>query len=164
MASVRVSWDVVVTPVDHVDARRVLREYYDEIVSRYFGRQATTEEIDRAIKDEPSDDLVLPTGVFLLGRDGDEVTGCVGLRIVAPELAELTRMFVRPAARARGGASRLLREAESRAIMMRVRTIRLDTREDLVEARALYAKHGYAEVAAFNDSPYADHWFSKDLD
>ena len=23
---------------------------------------------------------------------------------------------------------------------------------------------GYREVAAFNDEPYADHWFEKDLD
>ncbi|WP_022888607.1 hypothetical protein [Agromyces italicus] len=28
---------------------------------------------------------------------------------------------------------------------------------------ALYAKLGYAEGAPFNDGPYADHWFSKDL-
>jgi hypothetical protein len=42
-------------------------------------------------------------------------------------------------------------------------TVRLDTRDDLVEARRLYARLGYREVDAFNDGPYAEHWFRKDL-
>ncbi|PWU62123.1 GNAT family N-acetyltransferase, partial [Micromonospora globispora] len=41
--------------------------------------------------------------------------------------------------------------------------IRLDTRADLVEARALYARHGYVEIPAFNDGQYAEHWFEKTL-
>ena len=30
------------------------------------------------------------------------------------------------------------------------------------EARALYLRNGYREVARYNDNPYADHWFQKD--
>ncbi|MFD0597980.1 hypothetical protein ACFQZ4_41665 [Catellatospora coxensis] len=41
--------------------------------------------------------------------------------------------------------------------------LRLDTRDDLVEARALYARCGFAEVPAFNDAPYAHHWFAKPI-
>ena len=39
--------------------------------------------------------------------------------------------------------------------------IRLDTRADLVEARALYARHGYVEIPAYSHGPYAEHWFEK---
>ena len=42
-------------------------------------------------------------------------------------------------------------------------TMRLDTRNDLVEARALYAKHGFAEIDRYNDAVYAEHWFEKRL-
>ena len=42
-------------------------------------------------------------------------------------------------------------------------TLRLDTRSDLTEARRLYARHGYREVPAFSQGPYADHWFEKTL-
>jgi hypothetical protein len=42
-----------------------------------------------------------------------------------------------------------------------VRAIRLDTRTDLVEARTLYAKHGYAEIDAYHDGLYAEHFFEK---
>ncbi|MFJ1539801.1 hypothetical protein ACIODS_14790 [Micromonospora chalcea] len=41
--------------------------------------------------------------------------------------------------------------------------IRLDTRSDLVESRALYARHGYREIPAFTSGPYAQHWFEKSL-
>ena len=44
-----------------------------------------------------------------------------------------------------------------------VRTLRLDTRHDLVEARSLYVALGYLEVPAFNAGPYAEHWFAKPL-
>ena len=33
----------------------------------------------------------------------------------------------------------------------------------LAEAIALYRSAGYVEVRAFNDEPFADHWFEKRL-
>jgi len=39
--------------------------------------------------------------------------------------------------------------------------LRLDTRRDLVEARRLYARHGYTEVRPFSAGPYSDHWYEK---
>ena len=40
---------------------------------------------------------------------------------------------------------------------------RIERRRIRVEARALYAGHGYAEVAPFNAAPYAEYWFEKRL-
>ncbi len=55
--------------------------------------------------------------------------------------------------------SELERHARARDLTL----LRLDTRADLVEARALYAALGYEEVPAFNTGPYAEHWFTKSL-
>jgi hypothetical protein len=44
-----------------------------------------------------------------------------------------------------------------------VSRLRLDTRGDLVEARRLYARHGYLEIPAFSEGPYAEHWLGKTL-
>ncbi|HEX6312549.1 MAG TPA: MarR family transcriptional regulator, partial [Acidimicrobiia bacterium] len=41
---------------------------------------------------------------------------------------------------------------------------RLETNRNLTEAIALYRSAGYVEVDAFNDEPYAHHWFEKRLD
>jgi hypothetical protein len=35
---------------------------------------------------------------------------------------------------------------------------------DLVEARALYRRHGYAEIAAYNRNEHAEIWYGKDLE
>jgi hypothetical protein len=44
-----------------------------------------------------------------------------------------------------------------------VELLRLETNGALSEAIALYRSSGYVEVPAFNDEPYAHHWFEKRL-
>ena len=41
--------------------------------------------------------------------------------------------------------------------------LRLETNRALTEAIAMYRRAGYARSSAFNDEPYAHHWFEKDL-
>ena len=47
--------------------------------------------------------------------------------------------------------------------MQGTRTLRLETNKSLAEAIRLYRSAGYVEVAAFNDEPYAHHWFEKQI-
>ncbi len=39
----------------------------------------------------------------------------------------------------------------------------LDTNRALKEAQELYRRRGFAEIAPYNDNPYADFWFEKRL-
>ena len=41
--------------------------------------------------------------------------------------------------------------------------MRLYTNRSLAEAKAMYRGRGYVEIARYNDDPYADHWFEKQL-
>ncbi|GHH58201.1 GNAT family N-acetyltransferase [Lentzea cavernae] len=135
------------------------REYNAEMISRYWGRPAGDAEIDAYERDEQDHDVP----VFLVvSRDGDDV-GCLGMRFLSGDVGELTRMFVREPFRGQGAASALLTAMEAQALERGVTVLRLDTREDLVEARGLYAKHGFAEIEPYNDAEYADHWFEKRL-
>ncbi|UQS26742.1 GNAT family N-acetyltransferase [Amycolatopsis thermalba] len=156
-------WTIDPVLVTDPAAQAILRAYFDDVASRYYGRPASEAELDAAMADDPSDDLVPPTGLFLLARSHDVVTGCVGIRVLDVTTTELTRMFVRPAARGQGGGDQLLRAAEIAAQRLGSTRMRLDTRHDLVEARSLYAKHGYREIAAPEQRLYADHWFEKRL-
>jgi ribosomal protein S18 acetylase RimI-like enzyme len=72
-------------------------------------------------------------------------------------------MWVSPAARGLGLGRRLLAELEAQAREHGVRVLHLETNRVLAEAIALYRSAGYREVPAFNDEPYADHWFEKVL-
>lgn len=145
-------------------ARQVLRCYRAEIISRYYGQQATDEEIDTAIHEDSSDDdLALPHGALLVAHQDKTIWGCAGLRFLPDRVGEVKRVFIAPAARGRGLGTRLMGELECLARQHGLSTLRLDTRHDLIEARRLYARMGYQEVPPFNDNPYADHWFAKTL-
>jgi len=90
------------------------------------------------MREDPSDDLTLPGGLLLVAQEKGSVLGCAGLRLLPGHAAEVTRVFVIPAARRRGpSASRLLDCLEGHARQHRVTTLRLDTRRDLIEARRL---------------------------
>ncbi|MFG2426832.1 GNAT family N-acetyltransferase [Streptomyces sp. NPDC048590] len=157
------TWTVAPEPVEGRVAALLRRDYYDEVASRYWGRPATAAEIDEGLRDDGAERLASPTGEFLVGRYGGRPASCAGLRLVDGATAELTRVYVRPEFRSSGGGGLLLAGVENAARAYGVRRIRLDTRADLVEARGLYAKHGYREVPAFNRGPYAEHWFAKEL-
>jgi ribosomal protein S18 acetylase RimI-like enzyme len=161
------AWDlepaiIVVAPAAD-EARQILRAYFDDVTTRYYGRQASQEEISAAMRDEPSDDLELPRGLLVVARADGNVLGCAGLRLLRGQIAEVTRVFVVPAARRRGLGSRLLDCLEDHARQHRISTLRLDTRSDLLEARRLYARHGYREAPQFSSGPYADYWYEKAL-
>lgn len=98
-----------------------------------------------------------------MARYDGRPAGCVGVKLVEAHSAEIKRMFVRHDLRGLGGGSRLVGAAESAARELGATTVRLDTRHDLVEARALYSKHGYVETPPYSGSLYADHWFTKSL-
>lgn len=144
-------------------ARQVLHAYLQEVAGRYYGRPATEAEMDDALSAHPDDDLQPPSGLLVLALSGGAVLGCAGSRLITPDVAELTRVFVDPAARGRGVGAQLVGEVERLAHVHGRTQLRLDTRSDLVEARRLYARLGYREVPAFNDDRYAEHWFAKDL-
>ncbi|GLY65968.1 hypothetical protein Atai01_25870 [Amycolatopsis taiwanensis] len=156
-------WTIEPSPVDHPDATAVMRDYLEDVAGRYYGRPATAEEVDRALAAEPADDLVPPSGVFLLGRAGGAVTGCVGVKLLDARTAELTKLYICPAARGSGGGSQLLLAAERAARELGAEVMCLNTRQDLTEAKSLYARHGYVETEPYTTGRYVDHCFQKAL-
>jgi len=147
----------------HPTARRMLRAYLSEVAERYYGHPVSGTALEAVEALEPSDDLVDPTGVLIVAYRDESPVGCGGLRIVDETTAELTRVFSAREARGTGVGRAIVRELERLAVERGMGTIRLDTRTDLVEARALYASLGYAEVEAFNAGEYAQHWFAKQV-
>ncbi|MFB7719911.1 GNAT family N-acetyltransferase [Nocardia sp. NPDC056100] len=160
-------WVVAPTPVRRSEAAALLREYYVEVADRYrllhLGRRSTPTELERELAADSADDLIPPRGLFLLGRYDGEPAACAGLRALGDDVVELTRVFVRPQWRGTGGGQHLLIAAETAATALGATRVVLDTRLDLVEARALYRRHGYAEIPAYNTGDYAEIWYGKSL-
>ncbi|MGY6018658.1 GNAT family N-acetyltransferase [Streptomyces spinosirectus] len=161
------TWTVAPEPYDSPTALALWRAYYTEVSDRWYllheRRRTGPDELEREIAARSGSELAPPTGQLLVARYGGEPAGCAGVRLLDAETAELTRVFVHEARRGTGGAPLLVRAAEDAARDLGAGKIVLDTRGDLVEARALYARLGYTETEPHNDDPYAGHWFRKDL-
>jgi ribosomal protein S18 acetylase RimI-like enzyme len=149
---------VDVTDPDDPRAQQCLREYFAELDRRFD----TGYDPSAALPCE-TEEMRPPAGMFLVATLDDEPVGCGALRFRPGQPAELKRMWVSPGFRGLGLGRRLLQELERQAAEHGSRTIRLDSNHSLTEAIALYRSAGYRPVAAFNDDPYADRWFEKEL-
>ena len=108
-------------------------------------------------------ELTEPAGLLLIARLRGEPVGCGALKLHGGEPTELKRMWVARGARGLGVGRRILGELELHARERGATVVRLETNRNLREATSLYRSAGYAEVDAFNDEPYAHHWFEKRL-
>jgi GNAT superfamily N-acetyltransferase/DNA-binding MarR family transcriptional regulator len=140
------------------DAQFCLSEYFRELNARFTHGFDPARSISADAKE-----LTRPRGVLLVAFARERPVGCGALKFHEKAPAELKRMWIDPAWRGMGLGARLLRELERHARTAGVRRVRLETNDALREAIALYRQAGYVEVDAFNDEPYADHWFEKRL-
>lgn len=139
-------------------ARFCLQSYFAELDSRFEAGFDPEASISAA-----AGELAEPAGVFLLAQIRGEPVGCGALKFHGTGPAELKRMWVAASARGLGVGRRILAELERQAADHGVTVVRLETNRRLTEAIGLYRSAGYAEVPAFNDEPYAHHWFEKHL-
>ncbi|MFF6782733.1 GNAT family N-acetyltransferase [Streptomyces sp. NPDC012510] len=173
------AWSVAPEPYDSPVAAALWRAYYTEVSDRWYllheGHVTDPDELEREVAADTGDYLAPPNGVLLVARYEGAPVGTAGVRLMGPAsdphpphgsgsaTAELKRVFLLAEARGRGGAALLVTAAEDAARTLGAGRIVLDTRGDLVEARALYARLGYEESAPHNDHAYAEHWFTKTL-
>ncbi|WP_405161988.1 GNAT family N-acetyltransferase [Nocardia sp. NBC_01499] len=161
------AWTVAPEDFGSPVAAALWRAYYTEVSDRWYQlherRVTDPAELERGIAATSGAEFVPPRGVLLVARYGGEPVGSAGVRLLDDSTAELKRMFLRADMRGQGGAAFLGEAAERQARALGAERIVLDTRRDLVEARALYARLGYVESTAHNDEMYAECWYQKTL-
>jgi DNA-binding MarR family transcriptional regulator/GNAT superfamily N-acetyltransferase len=140
------------------EARYCIQSYFTELDTRFDAGFDPSQSISA-----DADELTQPAGLLLVARLRGEPIGCGALKLHGGEPAEIKRMWVAATARGLGVGRRILHELEQRARQRGVGLVRLETNKTLREATSLYRSAGYVEVAAFNDEPYAHHWFEKRL-
>lgn len=95
-------------------------------------------------------------GVFLVAADGGRALGCGALRLLDTTTAEVKRMYVRPEARGRRLATRILSALEGHAREAGLTRLVLETGDAQTEAIALYTRAGFTRVpcwGAYAGSP-----------
>ena len=153
-ASVR----IVSTDPEHPDAQYCLAEYVAELnhrSSRGFDPAVGATALPHEVRP--------PAGEFFVAYLHDEPIGCGAVKHHPGAPAEIKRMWIAPQTRGLGLGRRLLETLEACARAGGAQVAHIETSAALPEALALYRSSGWFEVPAFNDEPFADHWFEKDL-
>jgi len=99
--------------------------------------------IDKVCGDPP------PRGAFYLVEDGGEPLAMGGLRRSEDGIAELKRVYVRPAGRGRRLGEALAQRLVADARAFGYRTLRLDTLPFMKTAQTLYERMGFIDCAPY---------------
>ncbi|HEX2410703.1 MAG TPA: GNAT family N-acetyltransferase [Solirubrobacteraceae bacterium] len=142
---------------DDPAALRVVAEM-EQWVRREFG--PTTPDRTSVVR---PDEMVPPSGAFVLVLVDGEVVAGGGLRRLSDGVAEIKRMYVSPAARGGGHGRRVLAALEAAALELGYERVRLDTAASMEVAMALYRSAGYRPIPDYNGNRYASFWGEKVL-
>ena len=142
----------------HPDARSCLRAYFSELAHRFDGGFDPARSI-------PADDeeLTPPAGLLLVATLHAGPVGCAALKFHGDAPAEIKRMWVSPTVRRSGSAAcssptwRRTRQPTGSAPSGWKPTA------PWTKPSACTDRPADREVTAFNDEPYAHHWFEKTL-
>ncbi len=143
---------IAAEPPDAPDAQACLAAYFRELDERF----------EAGFDPGRGGPAARPERMLVTRCDGHAV-GCGALQRLDDWTAEIKRMWVAPEMRGRGLARRLLGALEDEARALGFARVRLDTNRALGEAQALYRRAGYRDIPRYNDNPYADFWFEKEL-
>ena len=96
--------------------------------------------------------FVPPRGGLLLAIRDDRVHGVGAFQPLSSEVAEVKRMYVRPAARGTGLGRALLHGLIDATSAAGYRSVRLDTAGFMQAAQALYRSAGFQAIAPYPES------------
>lgn len=97
-----------------------------------------------------------PRGGLWVARAGDGTVGCVALRDLGDDAAEVKRMFVDAGWRGRGVGRALLAALVEGARARGYRTLRLGTLDDMHAAQKLYRSLGFRPIGRYRPDELMD--------
>lgn len=128
------------------------------LVLEHAAARATTPGIEymRADAARLPGPYVSPRGGLWLAHANGAGIGCVGLRPLDDETAEVKRMYVDPAWRGQGVGRALMETLIAGARVRRYSTLRLGTLHDMTTAIALYGALGFTPIDRYRADELID--------
>ena len=125
----------------------------DEVatVRELFAEYARMVDEPRCFADFEHELQSLPGEYRLLLLEG--AAGCVAVRFLNPQTAEMKRLYVRAAHRGSGLGRRLAEHVIAEARALGYETLKLDTLPQMKAAQRMYEKLGFRATAPYNDNP-----------
>src|SRR5271157_5200410 len=108
-----------------------------------------------------------PKGILLIAVENEVPAGCACTRTIEPGVAEMKRMYVRPAFRRRGIGRVLVQQTIETVRKLEYPVLRLDSAGFMHDAHALYRSFGFQDIAPYSGSEipveYRKHWVFMEL-
>ncbi len=131
-------------------ARRLFQEY-----AATLGISLCFQNFEQELAELPGD-YEPPEGRLFLAAEDKNLAGCVALRKIGENTAEMKRLFVRPSFRGRGLGRDLTNRLIDEARAIGYTRLVLDTLPERMErAVAMYRAQGFKEIEAYYQNPVA---------
>lgn len=136
-----------------VETLAIVRELFLEYATS-LDFDLSFQDFDRELSELPGN-YAVPAGCLLLALDGGAAAGCVALRNLGEDVAEMKRLYVRPRFRGLGVGRMLARRVIEEARRRGYTRMRLDTVPAMQSALALYQSLGFKPIAPYRHNPIA---------
>ena len=127
------------------------RELFVEY-QRSLGISLCFQGFDRELAGLPGD-YSPPRGGLWIAQRAADLAGCVALRPLDGDAAEMKRLYVRPSCRGKRIGLALAQHAIEAARGLGYSVVKLDTLPSMADAQRMYARLGFVETAPYNDNP-----------
>jgi len=142
-----IEYKVAESASEFEEGKKLFRKYSDSLSFKldFQGFEKELEEI--------REKYAYPRGALILCFSDKKTIGCVGVREISEDIAELKRLYVQPEYRSLKVGKRLMELALDEAKKLRYDFIRLDTVAEMEAAIGLYKKAGFYEIEAYCYNP-----------
>jgi len=134
-------------PADIAACRELFVEY-----QRALGVSLCFQGFDRELEGLPGE-YIAPRGGLWIAQLGADTAGCVALRPLDGDAAEMKRLYVRASCRGKRVGLALARQAIAAARGLGYSVLKLDTLPSMADAQRMYARLGFVETDPYNDNP-----------
>lgn len=142
----------VIIPDDLNDVKKLWLDYLvwgNDKMQKLYGvhphnpEEAVEQDVQQISKFQP------PYGQLILAVYEGKVCGLGSLKSISPEIGEIKRMFVDPAARRIGAGRAILEALLAEARRVGYQQVRLDSPKFMEAAHALYRSLGFRDIEAY---------------
>lgn len=131
------------------------RQAFEQLNRQWIETYFVLEQADRQAFADPEHKIVEPGGQIFFVVEGEAVLGTCAVIAHSPEVHEIAKMAVAPAARGRGLGDLLMEACVEFSRAAGAREVVIVSNTKLQPAIRLYEKHGFVRVPFENDGRYA---------
>ncbi|MFI5387967.1 MAG: GNAT family N-acetyltransferase [Fimbriimonadales bacterium] len=147
-------------------AQDLIAEYLRWIASSAAANYGLSIDVDAMVESDINDrsKFYPPSGRFYVVRHSGAYVGVGCLKRLAPTVAEVQRMYIRPHVRGIGAGRRLVEQLLADARAMGYQVVRLESLKFLSTAHTLYRSVGFVEITPYAENSMKEYQPAETLD